>query len=310
MSRVEQAYRRVGRLDQGEPALDGTDVVAFGAVLDKYPRENGTKAAGRSPVAAEPVKPVEATKPVEASSPSVWRPAERPEGHRAETSTFDGARLVTGGADVIATGQYSRLAAALHDAQVEQGLRSLMVTSAIPREGKTLTATNLAITFAELYTRRVLLIDADFRRPSIHQVLGLSNRSGLGEVLRSDRPSLPVTEVTSHLSVLLAGRPDASPMAALSSDCMKGVLEQAASLYDWVVVDTPPVGLMPDANLIARWLDGVLLVIAARTTPYRRVQDALETLGSERIVGTILNKADQAAVSTDYYGLYYQSESS
>ena len=169
-----------------------------------------------------------------------------------------------------------------------------MVTSAVPREGKTLTATNLALTLSGLYGRRVLLIDADLRRPSVHELLRLPNRIGLGALLRADLAPLPLVDVSPQLSVLVAGPPDASPMAALASTRMKSVLEDAGTRFDWVIVDTPPVGLLPDANLIARWVDGVLLVIAARVTHYRAVQDALALLGPERVVGTVLNGAHAA----------------
>jgi Mrp family chromosome partitioning ATPase len=98
-------------------------------------------------------------------------------------------------------------------------------------------------------------------------------------------------------------------MAALVSDRMKAVIDEAAEKFDWVIVDSPPVGLLPDASLIARWVNGVLLVIAARVTPYRAVQDALALLGPERVVGTVLNRAAQSGVAADY-GHYYAPNSS
>ena len=117
----------------------------------------------------------------------------------------------------VAVEQYRRLAATLHGLQVERGLKTLMVTSTVPEEGKTLTVANLALTLSESYKRRVLLIDADLRRPSIHQVFGLPNVTGLSDGLRSDRGQLPVLEVSVCLSVVTAGQPDANPMAKLTS---------------------------------------------------------------------------------------------
>jgi capsular exopolysaccharide synthesis family protein len=247
--------------------------------------------------------------PAAVHAPAAFYPRAEQSGRGRPEAGRIADKLVTRGADILATEQYSRLAAALHDAQIEQGIRTLMVTSALPREGKTLTATNLALTLSGLYGRRVLLIDADLRRPSVHELLRLPNRLGLGSVLRSDQlPPLPLIDVTMQLSVLVAGPPHANPMAALASTRMKSVLDDAGKHFDWVIVDTPPVGLLPDANLIARWVDGVLLVVAARVTPYRAVQDALALLGPERVVGTVLNRAEHLSVAADY-GHYYSSPS-
>jgi capsular exopolysaccharide synthesis family protein len=292
MSRIDEALVRAkSRL--AAAALD-ENRAAFEMAPEHYPLE-GASSSSRQMV-AEPLRQVHRPK-VDLSSPA-----------RREATVIADDKLVTRGAPNPVTEQYSRLAATLHDAQHEQGLRTLMVTSALPREGKTLTATNLALTLSELYSRRVLLIDADLRRPSVHELLRLPNRNGLGSLLRSEFAPLPLVEVSAQLAVLVAGPPDANPMAALASTRMKSILEEAAAQFDWVIVDTPPVGLLPDANLIARWVDGVLLVIAARVTHYRSVQDALALLGPERVVGTVLNGAIQA-VAADY-GHYYQPPSS
>jgi capsular exopolysaccharide synthesis family protein len=199
--------------------------------------------------------------------------------------------------------QYRRLAAVLHEFQASQGLKTLMVSSAVPREGKTLTAVNLAMTLSESYRRRVLLIDADLRRPSVHQVLGISNMTGLGEVLRGpDDRALPVIEISKNLSVLTAGRPDASPTAQLTSARLQALVKDVARRFDWVLLDTPPVGLLTDAQLVARLCDGVLFVIGAGTTPYHLVQRSIAELGAERIVGTVLNRVQEQALAGQYYG--------
>jgi capsular exopolysaccharide synthesis family protein len=201
--------------------------------------------------------------------------------------------------------QYRRLAAAVHELQIDSGLKTLMVTSALPREGKTLTVTNLALTLTESYGRRVLLIDADLRRPSIHQVFNLANVKGLGELLRSDCQELPAFEVTPRLSVLPAGRPDSNPIAGLTSDRMRELLEHSAASFDWVLVDAPPVTLLPDAQLLARLTRAVIFVIGAGSTPYAMVERAVTEVGRDSIVGTVLNRiGDQHIPATEYYGEY------
>jgi capsular exopolysaccharide synthesis family protein len=201
--------------------------------------------------------------------------------------------------------QYRRLAAVLHHAQNERGLKVIMVTSALPGEGKTLTASNLALTLSESYQRRVLLVDADLRRPSIHQLFALPSLSGLSDGLRSieDR-KLTLVEVSSHLTVLPAGRPDPDPMSVLTSSRMQYVLDEAREKFDWVIVDTPPVGLMPDAHLLAAMVDGALLIIGAGMSPHRAVAKAADVIGRDRILGVVLNRVARNDMS---HGAYYYS---
>ncbi len=218
-------------------------------------------------------------------------------------------KLIVSDAAPVALEQYRRLAAALHELQLHHGTSTLMVTSALPQEGKTLTVTNLALTLSESYRRRVLLIDADLRRPSIHQILGLTNAVGLTEALASDTRELSLVTVTPHLSVLPGGRPDSNPMAKLTSSRMRGLLEEAASLFDWVLLDAPPVGIMPDAHLLAGLTQGVLFVIAAGVTPLTLVERAVAEIGRDSIVGTVLNRIEDANIpTTGYYDHYYGSE--
>jgi capsular exopolysaccharide synthesis family protein len=203
--------------------------------------------------------------------------------------------------------QYRRLAAVLHHAQAEHGMKTLMVTSAVPQEGKTLTVTNLALTLSDSYRQRVLLIDADLRRPSVHDVFGITNGAGLADAVADDKGrALPVVEVSPQLSILTAGRRLSNPLALLTSERMNAVIGNAAAGFDWVLVDTPPVGLMPDAQLVARLTEGVLFVIGAGVTPYQLVQHAVNELGAERIIGTVLNRVEKWNVGVgDRYGSYY-----
>jgi Mrp family chromosome partitioning ATPase len=132
--------------------------------------------------------------------------------------------------------------------------------------------------------------------------------TGLSEGLRSESGQLPVLEVSPYLSVVTAGHPDANPMAKLTSARMGTLLEEAAGAYDWVLLDAPPVGLMPDAHLLAKLTNAVLYVIAANFTPFDMVQRALGDLGSDCVVGTVLNRVDEHAMpSGEYYGRYYAS---
>jgi protein-tyrosine kinase len=215
-------------------------------------------------------------------------------------------KIVTGHPAAAAVEQYRHLAATLHQLQAERGLKTLMVTSAVPREGKTLTATNLALTLSESYRRKVLLVDADLRRPSVHEIFKLANGVGLSEGLRQDSAKLQLVQVSPGLTVLPAGGATSDPMASLTSERMKTFVAEAAELFDWVILDTPPIGLLSDAQLLTALVDGVIVVIGAGSTPYTLVQRVINELGTEQILGVVLNRvADASVPANSYLRSYY-----
>ena len=116
-----------------------------------------------------------------------------------------------------------------------------------------------------------------------------------------------VSPFSKTLSVLPQGRPDPDPMSGLISDRMRRVLEEARERFEWVIIDTPPVALLPDANLLSAMVDAAVLVIGAGSTPYPAVERAIHALGRERIAGVVLNRADLQTLHSDYgyYGQYY-----
>ena len=204
--------------------------------------------------------------------------------------------------------QYRRLAAALHQNQAASGLKVVMISSAVASEGKTLTASNLALTFSESYHRSVLLIDGDLRRPSVHTVFGITDELGLSDGLAApDERPLTLHQVTQRLTVLPGGKPISDPMAGLTSDRMRRLIEEARDAFDWVIIDTPPVGILSDANLLASMVDGAVLVIKAEATPYQLAQRAIDALGRNRILGVVLNRASAPAAAPYTYYHYYNT---
>jgi len=203
--------------------------------------------------------------------------------------------------------QYRRLAAALHHAQTASGIKVVMIASAVAEEGKTLTAANLALTLSESYRKNVLLIDADLRRPSLHTIFKVRGAPGLNEGLTAtDEPKLPLHDVSTRLTVLPAGMPNADPMAGLTSRRMQSLIDEAREAFAWVIIDTPPVGLLTDANLLAAMVDGAVLVVKAGATPYDIVKRAVDTIGASKLLGVVLNRADSSLGRysyqyTDYY---------
>ena len=170
--------------------------------------------------------------------------------------------------------------------------------------GKTTSAVNLAHNLA-LRERRVLLVDADLRRPSLHKVFQMPETAGLSDGLFGNERKLPVVQLSSLLTLLPAGRPTPDPMAALISKRMRQVLAEAREAFDWVVVDTPPLAFLTDASLLAAMVDATVLVVRAATTPLAAAQKAIDTVGKEHVIGVVLN----AAVPEDH-GSYHSRYSS
>lgn len=188
--------------------------------------------------------------------------------------------------------QYRRLAAVLHDAQAAKGAQVVMIASAVAGEGKTLTAANLALTLSGSYRKRVLLIDGDLRRPAVHQVFRIDTSFGLTDGLDPTIESkMVVRQITSTLAVLPAGRPTTDPMAALISDRMRRLIGEARETFEWIIIDTPPLVLLPDANLLASMVDAALIVVRAESTPHGLVKRATDAVGRNRVLGVVLNSA-------------------
>jgi protein-tyrosine kinase len=222
-----------------------------------------------------------------------------------------GKLVGTDGFSPAAMEQYRKLAAILHHAQVDRGIKVVMTSSAMPGEGKSLTSVNLALTLSGSYRRRVLLIDVDLRRPTVQRIFGLPPVGGLTEALSAaeDKP-IAITRISEGLFVLPAGRPEADPMSGLTSDRMKRLIAEASATFDWVLVDSPPVGLLPDASLLASLVDGVLLVIRSGKAPYPLVKRAADIVTHQRILGVVMNAVDlkhdrNAGGYYEYYGAGY-----
>ncbi|HET9727082.1 MAG TPA: polysaccharide biosynthesis tyrosine autokinase [Gemmatimonadales bacterium] len=193
-----------------------------------------------------------------------------------------------------------------------EALKTLVVTSAAPGEGKTLTAANLAVTLA-YDGLRVLLVDCDIRRPRVHGLFHLPRAPGLMELLTASNgpgaPRLPAIRDTSvvGLSVLPCGALPSNAANLLSGTRMKVLLQELREQYDIIVLDTPPVLATADAGIVASLTDGVLLVVRAGTTDKNAAQRACQQLANvgARVIGTVLNDpGGQVAKEGDYYYPY------
>ena len=207
-------------------------------------------------------------------------------------------------ADPRLVDQFRRLAAMLLHAQRQTGMKSVMVTSASPGDGKTLTSLNLALILSESYRRRVLLVEGDLRRPSISNAARLKPVAGLSEAMRTGVDTkVSLLTLSETLSFIPAGHPDPDPLSGLSSTRMQRLLQEASTHFEWVILDTPPLGATADASLLCPLVDATVLVVRAAHTLLPAVQSAVETLGRERIFGVVLNQVtDDAPAGEGGYG--------
>ena len=310
MTRLSEALERAqaaGKpLAAAQPSAEHTrDVPADWQFqeIDALPGEPVRETVARLEVAA-PVGtgPVASVAPLTASAQPLPTTHEVP----AAALPIADAKLVIGQHDNLLIEQFRRLAAVLHHAQLERHAHTVMIASAVPAEGKSLTASNLALTLSRSYEKRVLLVDTDLRRPSLHTLFNVSNTSGLTTTLNDPQQGrLPVVQVQRNLWLLPAGRPDPNPTSLVTSAAMKQLLEEASTQFDWVILDTPPVGLMPDANLLAAMVDAAFVVVNAGRTPYPLVKKAVEAIGIERVLGVVLNRAERSAAEGAYSYSYY-----
>jgi non-specific protein-tyrosine kinase len=299
MSRIDEAWNRAacGPDERPGAAASKRDLTAVHAeefTLAHYPRERTPApaeldAAGDTErivlrqVLEEPLRGVvERAQPALAALPVA--------GRRRQSVAAVPERLVVR-ADAALVEQYHRLSLVLAEQREKRECRTLVITSAIAGEGKTTTALNLALTLGH-EGARVLLVDANLRRPSLHDVLGIRNDVGLAEEVHAPEAEPVGLDLTPVLSVLTAGQPGADPIPVLTSHGMRTLLERRTNAFDFVLVDAPHVGTQPDAVRLARLCHGVLFVIGA-DTPFPVVATALNAVGRASVIGTILNAAAQ-----------------
>lgn len=188
-------------------------------------------------------------------------------------------------------------------------LRTLLVSSSQPGEGKTTVSVNLAITLAQ-QGHRVLLVDADLRRPCVHRALGLRNIRGLSGYLTGVTDWAPciLPGLISGLDVLPAGQPPINPVALLSSGRVRTLIDQALEEYDHIIIDSPALMLnLADARILSGMVDGTILVIRSGLTPREFVRRVRSQLGN--VVGVVLNSIDMQSLGYGY-GHYYQGNGS
>lgn len=206
----------------------------------------------------------------------------------------------------IASESYRTLRTNLQYSSFDENYKVIVVTSSEPGEGKSTTAGNLALSIAQ-GDKKVALIDCDLRKPSLHKKFGLSNTAGLSDVIvGKENISIVGHRYNNNLTVLTSGKIPPNPSEMLGSKSMKALIEALKKVFDYVILDTPPVQAVTDAQILSTRADGTLLVIRAEKTKKDSVINSVNLLKkvNANIIGTILNGVD--AKSGSYY--YYYGE--
>lgn len=193
---------------------------------------------------------------------------------------------------------------------IDEELKVIMVTSAGPGEGKSTTVANLAATYAQ-NDKRTVLIELDLRKPTVHRTFKLSNRLGISHVLTKQASLEEVIQDTSvmNLSAITAGMIPPNPSELVGSKALGRIIEQLREQFDQVIIDTPPVLALTDAQLVSTYCDGVVLVAESGKVKRSALLDAKERLEmvKAKIIGVVINNAKRKA-KDDYYYYYYGHE--
>lgn len=208
----------------------------------------------------------------------------------------------------LAAEQYRSLRTRLQRAEGGRSLRTIAITSPAKGDGKSLTAANLALTMAQEFQHRVLLIDADLRRPAVHRLFGLGDTVGLGDVLMNmvELDHALVTLPDHHLTLLPAGLQPSNPAELLGSGAMRRVLETLRGRFDRILIDVPPVAPLADLHILSPFIDGLLMIVRAGVTPKPAIERALAGLDASKVLGLVLNESGgERADSANYEGYGY-----
>jgi protein-tyrosine kinase len=195
----------------------------------------------------------------------------------------------------------------LYQVRAVQPLRTVLVTSALPGEGKTFVTSNLAQSLVRQRERRTLIIDADLRLSALHVPLGAESSPGLSDYLLGELDEFSVMQrgKDENLFLIPGGRSIANPTELLGNGKFEQLLERLSPVFDWILIDSPPTIPVSDSSILAKHSDGVLMVVRAGSTPFDLAQKACETFHDRPLLGAVLNRAEPRAGYGDYYNQSY-----
>jgi len=303
----DRALREQGRGRPAPPPVEEPTVEAPVPVAQSAPTEEAIAMPTAPTMPASPRPPALETVPV----------ARRQARRRVDTSDAAAEGLDAHLVSLVTPAtfeaeQYRALRHMIEELHANAGVGVVAISSPSVGDGKTTTAINLAGALAQSPDTRVLLVDADLRRPAVGEKLGLQITPSPGLVgLLLDR-TLPLSSAVRRrspfsLDILPAGDTPAAPYEVLRSPRFADLMKDARSYYNYVIVDTPPLVGVPDCRVVASVVDGFVIVVAAHRTPKRLVEDALSVVESGKIIGLLYNRDDRPL--SGYYQRAYAGQS-
>jgi capsular exopolysaccharide synthesis family protein len=223
---------------------------------------------------------------------------------RADTTTM---LFLNGNDNAPGTEEFRTLRARLYQLREKNPLKKLLITSALPQEGKSFTAANLAQVMVRQHGRRALLIDADLRGPRLHQMLGTTSSPGLSDYLQgqSDEFSIMQRGPLENLFFIPSGSAIKDPSELVGNGRLQSLLQRLEPLFDWIILDSPPAVTVSDASVLSKACDGVLMVVRSNVTPSDAARRALQEFPEESLVGVVLNGTSG---NQSQYARYYATD--
>src|SRR5438034_4581791 len=203
--------------------------------------------------------------------------------------------------------EFRTLRSRLYQMREKQSLKKVLVTSSLPKEGKSFVAANLAQVMVRQEGRRALLIDSDLRGSRLHEALGTSSSPGLSDYRLGETDEFAVMQRGSmeNLFFIPSGRGVGNPAEMVANGRMRFLLNRVEPLFDWNIIDSPPAVPVSDAALLANYCDGVLMVVRSNATPFDAARKARQEFRDKHLLGVVLNGISTESSYTQYYYATY-----
>ncbi|MGA9977132.1 MAG: CpsD/CapB family tyrosine-protein kinase [Candidatus Sulfotelmatobacter sp.] len=301
MSRIHEALKKAEQeratLQGGAAAGFPAPVVSETAAGDQVPAAPGIPAnLGPYPVTPAFGGPLNSETLLSRCPQSEWK---------ADAATM---LFLNGNDSAAGTEEFRTLRSRLYHLREKMPLRKLLITSALPKEGKSFTAANLAQVMVRQHGRRALLIDADLRGPRLHQMLGTASSPGLSEYLQGQNDEFSIMQrgPLENLFFIPSGAAIKDPSELIGNGRLQQLLLRLEPLFDWIILDSPPAVPVSDASVLAKACDGVLMVVRSNVTPSDAARRALQEFPQQALVGVVLNgtRGDSAQYARYYYEAY------
>lgn len=302
MSRIHEALKKAeqeraamqgGAMPAGRTAIPAADASAFdgGPAMEVGASDSPVLEAANSAISS-PASPFSLDSRCAVCD---WQPD-------AATMLF-----LNGNSNAEGTEEFRTLRSRLYHLREKMTLKKLLITSALPKEGKSFTAANLAQVMVRQHGRRALLIDADLRSPRLHMMLGTTAGPGLSDYLQgtNDEFSIMQRGPLENLFFIPTGTNIGDPAELVGNGRLKFLLQKVEPLFDWIIIDSPPAIPVSDASVLAKVCDGVLMVVRSNVTPSDVARKAREEFPEETLLGVVLNGTREGA--TPYARYYYDT---